>query len=98
MSQAQRLFLPRVTYLHHVADAPHQCGLFCLPFFFKEALQRRRVVEVIFDGILSLSGHDDDVFDPGNYALFHDILNLRLVHDRQHFLGLRFRRGQEART
>ena len=92
MSQPQRLFLPRVTYLHHVADSPHHRGLLFLPFFFQEAFQSRRIVEVIFDGVFPFSGHDDDVLDPGNNALFHDILNLRLVHNRQHFFGLRFRR------
>src|SRR5437879_3441696 len=98
MSQAQRLLLPRVTYLHHVADPPHHRSLLFLPFFFQEALQRRRMVEVVFDGILPFAGHDDDVLDPGHHALFNDVLNLRLVDDRQHFLGLCFRRRQETRS
>src|SRR5260370_5968458 len=88
--QAQRLLLPRVAYLHHVTDPPHHRGLFFLPSLFQEALQRRRMVEVVFDRILSLAGHDDDVLDPRHHALFHDVLNLGLVDDRQHFLGLRF--------
>src|SRR5260370_26654712 len=97
VSQAQRLLLPRVTHLHHVADAPHHRGLLFLPSLFQEALQRRRMVEVIFDRILSLAGHDDDVLDPRHHALFHDVLNLGLVDDRQHFLGLRFCGRQETR-
>src|SRR5260370_33301993 len=97
VSQAQRLFLPRVDYLHHVADAPHHRGLLFLPSLFQEALQRRRMVEVVFDGILSFSRHDDDVLDSGDHALFHHVLNLGFVDDRQHFLGLRFCRRQETR-
>src|SRR5260370_1881397 len=53
---------------------------------------------MVLDGMLSLSRHDDDVLDPGHNALFHDVLNLRFVHDRQHFLGLGFRGGQETRA
>src|SRR6266478_1580086 len=55
------------------------------------------MVEVVFDGILPFSRHDDDVFDPGHYAFFHHVLNLWLVDDRQHFLGLRFCGRQETR-
>src|SRR2546425_3867476 len=96
MSQAQRLLLPRVAYLHHVADPPHHRGLLFLPFFFQVALQRRRMVEVVFDGILPFSGHDDDVLDPGHHTLFHDVLNLGFVDDRQHLLRLRFCGRQET--
>jgi len=53
---------------------------------------------VILDGILAFAGDDDDVFDAGSDALFNDVLNLWLVHNRQHFLGLRFGSGQKARA
>src|SRR5437879_3063222 len=97
VSQAQRLLLPRVTHLHHVADPSHHRGLFFLPFFFQKPLEGRRMVEVVFDGILSFSRHDDDVLDSGDHALFHHVLNLGFVDDRQHFLGLRFCGRQETR-
>src|SRR5207245_5163610 len=98
VSQAQRLLLPRVADLHHVADPPHHCGLLFFPPFFEETLQRRGIVEMIFDGILSFSGHDDDVLDPGHRAFFHHVLNLRLVDHREHFFGLGLGRRQKARA
>ena len=98
MPQAERLFLARVAYLHHVANLPHHSRLFFFSFFFQEALQRGRIVEVIFDGVFAFSGNDDDVLDPRNNALLDDVLNLRLVHNGEHFLGLRLRGGQEARA
>src|SRR5216683_728207 len=97
VSQAQRLLLPRVTHLYHVAYPPHHRGLLFLPPFFQEAFQCRRMVEVVFDGILPFSRHDDDVLDSGDHALFHHVLNLGFVDDRQHFLGLRFCGRQETR-
>ena len=50
---------------------------------------------MIFDGVLAATGDDDDVLDARGNALFRDVLNLRLVDNRQHFLGLRFRGGQK---
>ena len=41
VSQAERLFLARVTHLHHVADLPHHRRLFLFSSFFQEALERR---------------------------------------------------------
>ena len=96
--EPERLLLPRVTHLHHVADTPNHGRLFLLPSFFQEALEHGRMVEVIFDRILSLARHDDDVFDSRGNALFHDVLDLRFVHHRQHFFGLRFGGRQKTRA
>ena len=51
---------------------------------------------MILDGILAFAGDDDDVLDPGDHALLSDVLDLRFVYHRKHFLGLRFGGGQEA--
>src|ERR1700720_2394083 len=53
---------------------------------------------MVFDGILAFTGDDDDVLDAGGDALFSDVLNLRLVPDGEHFFGLRFGSGEEARA
>ena len=45
---------------------------------------------MVFDGVFAFAGDDDDVFDAGGYALFNDVLNLRLVHDGKHFFRLSF--------
>ena len=53
---------------------------------------------MILDGVLSFSRDDNDVLNPGNDALFDNVLNLRLVHDGQHFFGLGFGRRQKSRA
>ena len=59
-------------------------------------LELERHVKVVFDGPLVAAGHEDHLPHTGGIRLFHGILNQRFVDDRQHLLGLRFRRGQEA--
>src|SRR6266852_2679157 len=53
---------------------------------------------MVFDGIFSFAGNDDDVLDSGSDALFGDVLNLRLVDDGEHFFRLRLGGGEEARA
>src|SRR5437899_1071159 len=53
-------------------------------------------VEMIFDGRLAAAGHDDDVLNARMEGLLDAVLDERLIHQRQHFLGLRFGGGQEA--
>ena len=96
MAETKGFFLAGVADLDHVADAADKFRLILFAFFFEEALQKRRVIEVIFDGILALAGHDDDVFDAGSHAFFGDILNLRLIDHGEHFLGLGLGGGQES--
>jgi len=43
--QSQRLFLPSVTHLHHVADPAHQRSLIFAPLFLQKSFQRRVVVK-----------------------------------------------------
>src|SRR5580704_1309525 len=98
VSQPERLLLPRVAHLDHVADSPDHGSLILLPSFLQEALQHGRMVEMIFNRVFALSRHDDDVFDARGNTLFHHVLDLWFVYYRQHLFGLRFGRGQEARA
>ena len=45
---------------------------------------------------LAAPGHDDDVLDSRMQRLFHAVLDDGLVHQRQHFLRLRFGGGQKS--
>src|SRR5207245_7125688 len=98
VAKSERLLLPRVAELQHVADFSNHLGLVFLPFFLQKALERGRRIEMIFDGILAFAGDDNDVLDSRRDALFRDILNLRLVDDGEHLFGLRFGGGKEARA
>src|SRR5260370_40599030 len=53
---------------------------------------------MVFDGIFSFAGNDDDVLDSGGDALFGDVLNLRLVDDGEHFFRLRLGGGEGRRA
>ena len=98
VAEAERLLLARVADLNHVADTADHFRLVFLAALFEEALEHRSVVEMIFDGVLSFAGDDDDVLDAGGDALFSDVLDLRLVHDGEHFFGLRLGSGKKTRT
>src|SRR4029078_3362564 len=62
----------------------------------EKGFELHRDVEVILDRVLSASGAQDDVVDPGCDRLLDAVLNDRFVDQRQHFLGLRFGGGQET--
>src|SRR6266581_2907937 len=98
VAKPERFLLPRVAELQHVADFSNHLGLVFLSFFLQKSFERRRRIEMIFDGILAFAGDDNDVLDSRRDALFCDILNLRLVDDGEHLFGLRFGGGKKARA
>jgi hypothetical protein len=51
---------------------------------------------VVLDGALVAAGDQDGLLEPGGHRLLDHVLDDGLVHQRQHFLGLRFGGGQEA--
>ncbi|MGY3461976.1 hypothetical protein ACVWW5_007426 [Bradyrhizobium sp. LM3.4] len=53
-------------------------------------------VEMIFDDTFVAAGDEDEVLDAGFPGLVIDILDQRLVDDRQHFLRHRLGGGQDA--
>jgi len=90
VTKAEGFFLARVADLNHFTDAANKADLIVLALFDEEAFESGRIVEVIFDGILTFAGDDNNVLDAGGDALFGDVLNLWLVDNDKHFLGLRF--------
>ena len=63
VTQAERLFLARVTEMGHIADFAYHVGEILLAFVLEKARESRRVVEMIFDGVFAAAGDDDDVLD-----------------------------------
>src|ERR1700738_2073981 len=98
VSEAERFLLTGVTYLNHVADAAGHIGLIFFAALLEVALEKRRVIEMVLDGIFAFSGDDDDVFDAGGDAFFGDVLDLRLIDYGEHFLGLSFGGGEKPRA
>ena len=40
---------------------------------------------MVFNGVLGRMGNQEDFFDPGSHNLVDNVLNHRLIDDRQHF-------------
>ncbi len=65
---------------------------------FQVVLELEVAVEVVLDRVLAASGDDEDVGQAGLDRLLDDVLDRRLVDDRQHLLRLALRDRQEPRT
>ena len=98
MTESERLALADVRDVDHVGDLADFGELIAFPARFEERFQFHRDVEVILDGVLAAPGDEDDVVDAGGARFLDAVLDDRLVDQRQHFLGLRFRDGQKPRA
>ncbi len=65
---------------------------------FEHSFQFVADVEVVFDGLFAAAGDDQDLVATGGHGLFHAVLDDGLIHQREHFFGLGFGCGQEARA
>ena len=65
-------------------------------FGLQLGLQLMRGVKMLLDGPLGARNDDQDVRDAGGGGFFDDVLNDRLVHQREHLFGHRFGDGEEA--
>src|SRR4029079_13293028 len=94
--EAEGFSLSDVRDVDHVGDLAHFLELFGLPARLQKRLELDVDVEVIFDRIFPTAGEENGVVDAGGDGLFHSVLNDWLVHQRQHFLGLRLGGRQKA--
>ncbi|MNC55716.1 hypothetical protein D3C75_1052620 [compost metagenome] len=65
---------------------------------FQHRLKLIRRVEMVFDRVLGGVGNQNDFFDPGSHAFVDNILDQRLIYDRQHLFRDRLGRRQHAHT
>ena len=98
VSEAQRLALADVVDQRELGD-----GLYCGQQAFlacrgELALELDGLVEVVLQRTLPTSGDHEDVVEPGANRFLDDVLDRRLVHQREHLLGLGLRGRQEPRT
>ena len=99
MAEAERLLLAREDRIARLDGRVFrllQLGL--LAALHQRRLELVGVVEMILDRALVAAGHEDEFLDAGGEAFLDRILNQRPVDDRQHFLGHRLGRRQEARA
>ncbi len=96
MPQAQGLLLPHIGELHQPRNTPHRLQQFHVAAALQQALQFSRHVEMVLDGVFAAPGDQGGVGDAGGDGLLHHVLNHRLIHQRQHFLGLGLGGRQKA--
>ena len=98
MAEAERFFLADVGNVDHVGDGAHDLEQIGLLALLQHFFQFVADIEVIFDGLFAAAGDDDDLVAAGGERFFHAVLDDRFIHQRQHFFGLGFGGGQEARA
>ena len=98
VAEPERVALADVVDVGEVVDLLHLGEEVELLRLLEVVLELEVAVEVVFDGALAPPGDDEDVGEARGDRLFDDVLDRRLVDDRQHLLGLALRRGQEARA
>ena len=94
--QAQLLLLTDVRHLGEVADVADLPEHLDVALLLEQVLELVGEVEVVLDRPLLAGGDDDDLLDPGGDGLLDRVLDDRLVHQRQHLLGLRLGGREEA--
>src|SRR5665647_1788497 len=87
---------PAIQYVVEEATRAGQRDVLMVTGRNKTALELPMTVEVVLERGLVASGHHEDIAQPGARGLFDDVLDGRLVDDRQHLLRRRLGRGQEA--
>ena len=96
VAQAQLLLLADVRDLGQVADLADLAEHLDVALLLEQVLELVGQVEVVLDRPLLAGGDDDDLLDAGGDGLLDRVLDDRLVDERQHLLGLRLGRRQEA--
>ncbi|MNC24826.1 hypothetical protein D3C75_728910 [compost metagenome] len=96
MAEALHLDLTGVGKGALIQQATDADQVFLLVGIANLMLQLVADVEVVFDRPLAATGDDGDFIQAGVQRLFNGILDQRLVHHRQHFLGHRLGRRQKT--
>ncbi len=98
VAEAERLALADVREVDEVGDLADLGKQIRLAARLEKRLELDVDVEVVLDGVLASAGDEDDVVHARGDGLLDAVLDDRLVHERQHLLGLRLGGRQEARA
>lgn len=98
MPQTERLLLADVVDIGKICDAADCFQHFILAGALQFVFELDRTVKMIFNGLFRAACDDDDGIHAGGYGFFYNKLDGRLIHDGQHFLGLRLGGGQKTGT
>jgi hypothetical protein len=95
VAEAEGLALADVVGVGQPGRVAHGVQAYGVPLGGEGLFEFEGVVEVVLDGPLVPTGDHQYVVQTGRGRLLDDVLDGRLVHDRQHLLGCRLGRGQE---
>jgi hypothetical protein len=99
MTQTQRAWLADEHAVHVIGlDVVHQLEQVGLVAPLQFVFQLKSRIVVVADGPLVAPGDEDHFADARRVGLVHRVLDQRLVHHRQHFLGDGFGGRQESGT
>ena len=98
VAEAEGFFLADVGDVNHVGDGADDLQQVGFSALFEHAFEFVADVEVIFDGLLAAAGDDEDLVAAGGHGFFDSVLDDGLIDQREHFFGLGFGGGQEARS
>ena len=93
--QALRLLLTNIMQID-IANLLHHRQQLVLAMLAQVQLQLQIIVEMILNRALVMPGDDQNILDSRSQCLFNDILNRRLIYNRQHLLRTSLRRRQKA--
>ena len=95
--EALRVALADVVDVGQVARGSGRCRAWSAsPLASSVCFELGDAVEVVLEGALVAAGDHQDVVDAGGDGLLDDVLDGRLVDDRQHLLGHRLGGGKET--
>jgi len=78
------------------ADRTHLFEQLVFPRRFQPLLELEGPVEMILNRPFAVAGDDEDLVDSGGGRFFYDVLDHRLVHQRNQFFRDRFGERQET--
>ena len=98
VAESQRFLLADVSYIEEPGDRAHLLAQFDLAPPRELVLELERDVEMVLNRVFAAPGDEDHHRDARGGHFFNRVLHQGLVHDGQHFLGLRLGGGEEARA
>ena len=88
VAETERFALAHVVDVGHLGQGLDLAQVVGLALLLQVVLELEVAIEVVLERALAAPGDDQDVVDAGPHGLLDDVLDGRLVDDRQHLLRL----------
>jgi hypothetical protein len=98
VAQSVRVSLPDVVDIAQLAGGLDGCEFLGVPLALKGGFEGRHPVKVVFQSPFVAPGDHEEVVEADIHGFLNHVLDGRLVHDGEHFLGHRLGCRQEPGT